>query len=1056
MNAIPRFFVERPIFAVVLSVLMLVAGALALIRLPLSEYPAVTPPTVQVVAQFPGASPRELAETVAAPIEQEVNGVEGMLYMTSQSVDGQVTLAVTFAHGTDPDLAQIRVQNRIQRALPRLPEEVQRQGVVARKVSPDMLMVVHLVSPDGRFDALHLANFATLQVRDRLQRIPGVGEVNVWGAGDYAMRIWLDPDRMAARGLTAAEVVRAVRAQNLQVAAGAVGRQPGAGLAPQLTIDFRGRLSEPEEFAAIVLKTGVEGRLVRLGDVARVELGAEGYALRSLLDAEPAAALQIIQAPDANALDVAAAVRRAMAEMGVEFPQGIEHRIAYDPTVFVRASISAVLVTLLEAVALVVLVVVLFLQDWRTSLIPLVAVPVSLVGTLAVMLALGYSLNTLSLFGLVLAIGIVVDDAIVVVENVERHMAAGLAPKDAARKAMDEVTGPIVAITSVLAAVFLPAAFLSGLQGEFYRQFAVTIAVSTVLSAVNSLTLSPALAGVLLKPHGMPRRGPLGWFFARFNRGFDATARGYGAFVRRGARATGLTLLVYAGLLGLGWQGFRQVPTGFVPQQDKYYLVGIAMLPAGTSIERSEAVARQMSRIMLEEPGVESVVAFPGLSIDGFVTLPNAAVVFTMLEPFEQRRTPDLAANAIAQRLQARLSGIQDGLALVFPPPPVPGLGAVGGFKLQVQDRAGLGLEALAEATQRLVAAAAQRPELAGVMASFHVSAPQLRVELDRDRALAMGVAPTDVAQALQLALGSLYVNDFQQHGRTYRVIAQADAGFRLREEDLARLRVRSAAGAMVPLASLVRVQASTGPDRVVRHNGYPSAEVGGAPAPGFGSGQAQAAMEALAREVLPPGMAIEWTELALQERLAGNATAYVFPVAVLLTFLILAAQYGSWSLPLAVLPVAPLAVASALGGVIATGGDSNVFTQIAWLVLVGLAAKNAILLVEFARERELAGADPLAAVIEAARLRLRPILMTSIAFVAGAIPLALATGAGSEMRRAMGIAVASGMAGVTLLGLLFTPVFYLLVRRVAQWRPAALPAATAPALTATAHAAKA
>lgn len=1042
MNAIPRFFVDRPIFAVVLSALMLVAGGLALLRLPLSEYPAVTPPTVQVVAQFPGASPRELAETVAVPIEQEVNGVEGMLYMTSQSVDGQVTLSVTFAQGTDADLAQIRVQNRVQRALPRLPEEVQRQGVVARKVSPDMLMVVHLISPNGRYDALHLANFATLQVRDQLQRLPGVGEVNVWGAGDYAMRIWLDPERMAARGLTAAEVLRAVRTQNLQVAAGAVGRQPGAGMAPQVAIDLRGRLAEPEEYAAIVIRTGEDGRIVRLGDVARVELGAEGYALRSLLDGEPAAALQVVQAPGANALDVAARVRAAMTEIAADFPEGISHRIAYDPTIFVQASIAAVLTTLLEAVGLVVLVVVLFLQNWRSALIPLVAVPVSLVGTLAVMLLLGYTLNTLSLFGLVLAIGIVVDDAIVVVENVERHMAAGLTPKAAARQAMEEVTGPIVAITSVLAAVFVPAAFLSGLQGEFYRQFAVTIAVSTVLSAINSLTLSPALAGVMLRPHGAPQRGPLGTFFRLFNRGFDATAVAYGGFVRRAARAGMVALVLYAGLLGLGWAGLQRVPTGFVPQQDKYYLVGIAILPAGTSIERSEAMAREMSRIMLEEPGVESVVAFPGLSIDGFVTLPNAAVVFIMLDPFEQRRTPDLSANAIAQRLQGRLFGIQEGLALVFPPPPVPGIGAVGGFKLQVQDRAGLGLEALARETRRLVEAASRRPELAGVMSSFHVSAPQLRVELDRDRALTMGVSPADVAQALQLALGSLYVNDFQRDGRTYRVIAQADAAFRLREEHLARLRVRNAAGAMVPLASLVSVQASTGPDRVVRHNGYPSAEVSGAPAPGFGSGQAQAAMEALAREVLPPGLAIEWTELALQERLAGNAAAYVFPVAVLLAFLLLAAQYGSWSLPLAVLPVAPLAVVSALAGVLATGGDSNVFTQIAWLVLVGLAAKNAILVVEFAREREMAGLDPLAAVIEAGRLRLRPILMTSIAFVAGAVPLAVATGAGAEMRQAMGIAVTAGMAGVTLLGVLFTPVFYLLVRRMAA-RPndAAVPA---------------
>lgn len=1030
MTSLPRFFVDRPIFAVVLSVLMLVAGALALFRLPLSEYPSVSPPTVQVIAQFPGASPRELAETVAAPIEQEVNGVEGMLYMTSQSVDGQVTLAVTFRHGTDPDLAQIRVQNRIQRALPRLPEAVQRQGVVARKVSPDMLMVVHLVSPGKTYDELHLANYATLQVRDRILRLPGVGEVNVWGADDYAMRIWLDPDRMAARGVTAAEIVSAVRAQNIQVAAGAIGRQPGAGTTPQLAIDLRGRLSEPDEFASIVLKADPEGRIVRLGDVGRVELGAEGYSLRSLLDGQPAAALQIVQAPEANALDVAAAVRTSMEELSADFPPDVEFRIAYDPTIFVRASISAVLKTLLEAVVLVVLVVVLFLQDWRSSLIPLVAVPVSLVGTLAVMLMLGYTLNTLSLFGLVLAIGITVDDAIVVVENVERHMAAGLAPRAAARRAMEEVTGPIVAITSVLAAVFIPAAFLSGLQGEFYRQFSVTIAVSTILSAINSLTLSPALAGVMLKPHGTGARGLLGWAFGKFNRGFDATSRGYAGLVRRIARAGSVALVLYGALLYLGWQGFQKTPTGFVPQQDKYYLVGMVMLPAGTSLDRTDAVAQRISQMMLDEPGVESVVAFPGLSLDGFVTLPNAAVVFTMLDPFKKRQTAELSADAIAARLQAKVSGIQEGLAFVFPPPPVPGLGAVGGFKLQVQDRAGLGLETLAAETARFTEAAATRPELAGVMSSFHVSAPQLRVELDRDRALAMGVAPADVAETLQLALGSLYVNDFQRQGRTYRVIAQADAAYRLREEDLARLRVRSDTGAMVPLSALVRITATTGPDRVVRHNGFPAAEVSGAPASGYGSGQAQAAIETLAADILPEGMSIEWTELALQERLAGDSAVYVFPVAVLLAFLILAAQYGSWSLPLAVLPIAPLAVISALAGVMLAGGDINVFTQIAWLVLVGLAAKNAILMVEFAREREIAGLDPMVAVVEAAQLRLRPILMTSIAFIAGAVPLATATGAGAEMRRAMGIAVTAGMFGVTLLGLALTPILYVLVRR--------------------------
>jgi gold/copper resistance efflux pump len=1051
--SLPRFFVDRPIFAVVLSVLMLIAGALALLRLPLSEYPSVTPPTVQVTASYPGANPQVIAETVASPLEQAINGVEGMLYMGSQAAtDGRMTLTVTFAQGTDPDIAQIQVQNRVSRALPRLPEEVQRIGVVTQKTSPDVLMVVHILSPDRRYDPLYVSNYTILQVRDVLARLPGIGDVVVWGAGEYAMRVWLDPAKVAARGLSASDVVAAIREQNVQVAAGSVGQPPYASADFQVTVNTLGRLSSEEQFGDIVVKTGIDGQITRLRDVARVELGADGYALRSLLDGEPAVAMQIIQSPGANALDVSSAVRTAMEELKQGFPQGLDYRIAYDPTIFVRASLKAVVITLLEAVVLVVLVVVLFLQTWRASVIPLVAVPVSLVGTFAVMHLLGFSLNTLSLFGLVLSIGIVVDDAIVVVENVERHIALGEPPKVAARKAMDEVTGPIVAITSVLAAVFIPSAFLSGLQGEFYREFALTIAISTILSAINSLTLSPALAGVLLKSHhgGEPRDRLtrivdrlFGWLFRLFNRLFERASNGYVWSVRRAVRASGLLLGLYAGLLGLTWLGFQGVPTGFVPAQDKYYLVGIAQLPSGASLDRTDAVVREMSRIALAEPGVESVVAFPGLSVNGFVNIPNAAVMFAMLDPFEQRRDPSLSANAIAGRLMVKFSQIPDGFLGIFPPPPVPGLGAIGGFKMQIQDRAGLGLNALAQAQGEVMARASQAPELAGMLASFQVNAPQIQVEVDRAKARAQGVPLTAIFETLQVNLGSLYVNDFNRFGRTYRVMVQADAPFRMQAEDIGRLKVRNAAGEMVPLAALIRTSRSAGPDRVMHYNGYPSADISGNPAPGYSSGQATAAIERIARETLPAGMTFEWTELTYQEKQAGSTGLFVFPLSVLLAFLILAAQYNSWSLPFAVLLIAPMALLSAIAGVWLSGGDNNIFTQIGFVVLVGLAAKNAILIVEFARAKEDEGLDPLSAVLEAARLRLRPILMTSFAFIAGVVPLATATGAGAEMRQAMGVAVFAGMLGVTLFGLVLTPVFYVGVRRLAgrrQSQPAPMP----------------
>ncbi|MEL5305348.1 multidrug efflux RND transporter permease subunit [Serratia nevei] len=1031
----PRFFIKRPIFAIVLSILTLIAGTVALFQLPLSEYPAVTPPTVQVTASYPGANPKVIAETVAAPLEQAITGVEGMLYMSSQAAtDGRMTLTVTFAQGTNADMAQIQVQNRVARALPRLPAEVQHQGVVTQKTSPDILMVVHLLSPDQRYDPLYISNYAYLQVRDELSRIPGVSDVQVWGAGEYSMRLWLDPDLIAARGLTAGDVIAAVREQNVQVAAGSVGQAPDSNAAFQVTVNTLGRLADEKQFGEIIIRTGSDGRVTRLRDVARIEMGADAYALRSLLDGEPAVALQIIQSPGANALDVAQAVRATVKRLEGNFPAGLSSRIAYDPTVFVRASLESVVTTLLEAILLVVLVVVVFLRSWRASLIPLLAVPVSLVGTFAIMYLMGFSLNTLSLFGLVLSIGIVVDDAIVVVENVERHIENGKTPQQAARLAMNEVTGPIVAITSVLAAVFVPTAFLSGLQGEFYRQFALTIAISTLLSALNSLTLSPALASMLLRPHPAKPRAPgrIGRVLQAAVRPFQRAPDAYANAVRKTVRVRGMALAIYGGLLVLTFFSFQAVPPGFVPMQDKYYLVGIAQLPNSASLDRTDAVVKQMSKIALAEPGVESVVAFPGLSINGFVNVPNAAVMFVMLDPFKDRATPDLAASAIAGRLQAKYADIPDGFLGVFPPPPVPGLGATGGFKMQVEDRSGAGLESLVEHTRILMMKATESGQVAGLMTSLDINAPQLDVVIDRTQAQSQGVSLADVFESLQIYLGSLYINDFNRFGRTYKVTAQADAAHRMQAEAIGRLQVRNAAGDMLPLSSFVTVTPGSGPDRIIRYNGYPSADISGGAAMGVSSGQAAALMERLAKETLPEGMTVEWTDLTYQQKLAGDAALFIFPLCVLLAYLILATQYNSWLLPLAVLLIVPMCLLSAMIGVWLLGGDNNVFVQIGLIVLVGLAAKNAILIVEFARSLEDEGANALEAVIKACRLRLRPIVMTSIAFIAGVIPLIFASGAGAEMRHAMGVAVFAGMLGVTLFGLFLTPVFYVVIRGLA------------------------
>lgn len=1036
----PRFFIDRPIFAIVLSVLMMIGGIVAFFHLPLSEYPAVTPPTVQVTASYPGANPQVIAETVAAPLEQVITGVEGMLYMTSQSAtDGRMILTATFAQGTNADMAQIQVQNRVSRALPRLPEEVQRLGVVTQKTSPDILMVVHLLSPDQRYDPLYISNYAYLQVRDELSRLPGINDVLVWGAGEYSMRLWLDPDLIAARGLTAGDVITAVREQNVQVAAGSVGQAPDSTAAFQVTVNTLGRLTDEEQFGDIIIRTGDNGQVTRLRDVARIEMGADAYALRSLLDGEPAVALQIIQSPGANALDVAQSVRDTMQRLQTNFPEGLVSRIAYDPTVFVRASLESVAITLMEAILLVVIVVVVFLRNWRASLIPLMAVPVSIIGTFAVMHLMGFSLNTLSLFGLVLSIGIVVDDAIVVVENVERHIENGEEPMQAARRAMSEVTGPIIAITSVLAAVFIPTAFLSGLQGEFYRQFALTIAISTILSAVNSLTLSPALAGLLLRPRHAavvhdPRslRGRAARLLEVLGRPFQRAPQAYGNTVRKVVGRRGVALLAYGGLLALTWFGFNAVPAGFVPMQDKYYLVGIAQLPNAASLERTDAVVRQMSKIALDEPGVESVVAFPGLSVNGFVNVPNAAVMFVMLDPFKERTSPDMAAVAIAGRLQAKFASIPDGFLGVFPPPPVPGLGVTGGFKLQVEDRGGVGLEALVQQTQVLMTKATESGQVAGLMTSLDVNAPQLNVDIDRTQVKSQGVRLADVFESLQVYLGSLYVNDFNRFGRTYKVTAQADADHRMQAEAIGRLQVRNAAGDVLPLSAFVTVTPSSGPDRVIHYNGYPSADISGGAMPGVSSGQAVALMERLAQEVLPEGVTYEWTDLTYQQKLAGSSALFIFPLCVLLAYLILAAQYNSWLLPLAVLLIVPMCLLSAILGVWLVEGDNNVFVQIGLVVLVGLAAKNAILIVEFARSLEAEGASPLEAVIHACQLRLRPILMTSLAFIAGVVPLVFASGAGAEMRHAMGVAVFAGMLGVTLFGLFLTPVFYVVMRSLA------------------------
>ena len=1038
-----HFFIQRPIFAGVLSVVIFLVGLISMYRLPISEYPEVVPPQVVVRAVYPGANPKTISETVSVPLEQQLNGVENSLYTFSQATsDGVMTLTVTFKLGTDIDQAQQLVQNRVAQALPKLPEEVRRLGVLTIKSTPDLTMVVHLYSPDATYDDIFVRNYATLQVKDVLARIDGVGQVQLFGSGDYAMRVWLDPERLAARSMAPGDVVNAIREQNMQVAAGAVGQQPvQSPVAFELQINTRGRLVSVEEFGNIVVKRGAHGETLLLKDVARVELGAGEFALRSLLNNRSAVAIPIFQQPGSNALRLSQEVRSTMELLKKNFPRGLDYAVAYDPTVFVKKSIDAVIHTLFEAILLVVLVVLIFLQTWRASIIPLAAVPVSLIGTFAVMSALGFSINALSLFGLVLAIGIVVDDAIVVVENVERNIALGLSPVDATRRAMDEVTGPIVATALVLCAVFIPTAFISGLSGMFYKQFAITIAISTVISAFNSLTLSPALSALLLRDHHAPKDGLtrvldrlLGWFFRPFNRFFDWASGQYSKAVARVIRVSVVALAVYVGLIFLTGRIFQAVPAGFIPSQDKQFLICVAQLPDAASLDRTDAVIRRMSDLAMKVPGVAASVAFPGLSPNGFTASPNSGIAFITLEDFEKRRSPDLSANAIIGKLYQAFGEIQEARMIVINAPAVNGLSTGGGFKMYVEDRANLGPEALYGATWGTIGAAYATNVLQGVYSTYQINVPQIDLDVDRVKAKSLGVSLSSLYETLQVYLGSLYVNDFNQFGRTYQVVAQADSKFRDGADDIRRLKVRNERGQMVPMGTLVTVREAFGPDRVMRYNGYPAAEINGAPAPGYSSGQAEAFIEGLVKQTLPPGMAYEWTELTYQQRIAGNTAMYIFPLCILLVFLVLAAQYESLSLPLVILLIVPMTLLSAMVGVLLKGSDNNIFTQIGLIVLVGLACKNAILIVEFAREKQREGQDPVSAALEACKLRLRPILMTSIAFIAGVYPLVISSGAGAEMRQAMGVAVFSGMIGVTVFGLFLTPVFYVeIMKRVGR-----------------------
>ncbi|MHB1038097.1 MAG: efflux RND transporter permease subunit [Pirellulales bacterium] len=1035
-----RFFIDRPILASVPSILITLVGLAAVYSLPVAQYPNITPPTVQVSCVYPGANAKVLADTVASPIEQQVNGVEDMLYMSSQcSNDGTYNLTVTFKVGTNLNMAQVLVQNRVSLAVPTLPDVVRQIGVTTKKRSPDFMLIVNLYSPDGRYDQLYLSNYAMIQMRDAISRLEGVGEVMILGQRDYSMRVWLDPGKLVSRGMTAGDVVRALREQNVQVAAGQIGQQPAEkGIAFQYTMSTLGRLTEPEQFAEIVVKTGAEGQVTRLRDIGRVELDAKSRDVSSFLDGKPSAGLGVFQLPGSNALATAALVKEKVEELKARFPEGLAYRICYDTTPYIDESIREVFKTLRDAVLLVALVVLVFLQNWRSAIIPLIAVPVAIIGTFAAMAAMGFSLNTLSLFGLVLAIGIVVDDAIVVVEATEHHIEQGMTPRAAAHQAMDEVSAPVIAIGLVLAAVFLPCVFITGITGLFFRQFALTIAFSTILSTINSLTLSPALCAILLKPRH-EHRDPLawilnllfGWFFKLFNKVFAWSIAGYTRAVGKLLRVSLVVLVVYGGLLYLTAWSFGKVPRGFIPNQDQGFLFVVVQLPDSASFERTEQVMLRAEKIARDTEGVGHAIAISGMS---FVLQANGShlgTMFVVLDPFDERQTPELRADAIANRLRARFNKeIQEAMVLVFGAPPVRGLGTTGGFKIVIEDRGNEGLEALQAQVDDLVQQGNQQAGLVGLSTVFRASTPQLYVDIDRTRCKSMGVSLSDVFETLQVELGGLYVNDFNQFGRTWQVNAQADVGFRMHPEDVRRLQVRNAQGDMVPLGAVARVRDEAGPFLINRYNMYTSAAINGASLPGVSTGQVIAMVERLAQERLPVSTAYEWTELSYLQIIAGNTTGFVFAGAVVLVFLVLAGQYESWSLPLAVIFVVPMCILCSVAGVALMGMDINIFTQIGFVVLVGLASKNAILIVEFAKSKRETGMPRYESTLAACKLRLRPIMMTSFAFILGVLPLAISSGAGSEMRRTLGTAVFSGMLGVTLFGIFLTPVFYYVI----QW----------------------
>jgi multidrug efflux pump len=1040
---ISHFFIDRPIFASVVSIVIVILGAVAFLRLPVAQYPEIAPPVINVSGQYPGASAEVVASTVVAPIEEQINGVENMLYVSSNATgDGKFTISVTFDIGTDLDIAQVQVQNRVAIAQPRLPAEVRAIGVTVAKTSPDLMLVVHLYSPDKSRDPLFISNYATLEIKDELTRVDGVGSLLVFGSRDYAMRIWLDPDRLQSLGLTASDVVTALQGQNVQVASGTLNEppvnKPGAF---QVEVQTLGRLADPEQFGNIIVKQTANA-VVRIKDVARVELAAQDYTSNSYLNLDPAVALAVFQRPGSNALTTAQAIRDTMARLSKRFPPGVKYDIAYDPTQFIRQSVDAVQETIGEAIVLVVLVVVMFLQTWRAALIPLIAIPVSLIGTFFIMSLFGFTLNTLSLFGLVLAVGIVVDDAIVVVENVERNIAAGLAPREAAIKSMDEVGAALVAIALVLTAVFVPSVFITGISGQFYRQFALTIAGATAISLTVSLTLSPALCALLLKPASAHRHGwwslPIRGFFRLFNKGFEALANGYGWLAARVVRFAVLMLLVYVGVLAFGLNEFRNTPVGFIPPVDGGYLITVVQLPPGASLSRTDAVNRRVVDLALHTPGISSAVNIVGFSGATFTNAPNSGAIFLVLKSFAERgRDPNLSAAAIQRRLFAKFAAIHDALVIVVAPPPVRGIGNAGGFRMMIEDRAGLGPQALHAAAFAMMAKAARTPGVEHVFSLFETSTPQLYLDIDRAKAELLGVKVDDVFAALQIYLGSDYVNDFNLFGRTFRVVAQADSEFRKHRSDVLKIRVRNTNGDTVPLGAFTTIRDIAGPYRVPRYDLYPAAELDGAAAPGYSQGQAIDIMEKLAAETLPAGFSYEWTTLAFQQLRAGNTAVFAFLLAVTFVFLVLAAQFESLTLPLAVILIVPMCLVASIVGVVARGQDNNILTQVGFVVLIGLAAKNAILIVEFAKQIEDRGQDRFKAAVEAARLRFRPILMTSLSFIFGVSPLVWAVGAGAELRQTLGTAVFFGMIGVTTFGLIFTPVFYVVSRWAAQRRRA-------------------